>query len=55
VAMLLVVPREEVLAVHARRLDRGEPTREAGPVLQRLELRLTVIRNSYLGSRDQRP
>ena len=40
VAMLIVVPREEVLAVHARRLDRGEPAGEVGPVLQRLELRL---------------
>src|SRR6202171_4071368 len=38
--MLLVVPREELLAVHARRLDRGEPAGEVGPVLQRLELRL---------------
>ena len=40
VAMLIVVPREEVLAVHARRLDRGEPAGEVGPVFQRLELRL---------------
>src|ERR1700758_794882 len=40
VAMLIVVPREEVLAVGTRRLDRGEPAGEVGPVLQRLELRL---------------
>src|SRR5260370_39726383 len=40
VAMFLVVPREEVLAVHTCRLDGGEPAGEVGPVLQRLELRL---------------
>src|SRR5436305_1558070 len=40
VAMLVVVPGEEVYAVQPCGLDRGEPVGEVGPVLQRLELRL---------------
>jgi len=42
VAMLAVVPVEEPLAVRAGVLDRAEPLREVGPVLQGLELRLGV-------------
>ena len=42
VAVLVVVPGEEFLAVRAGGLDRGEPGGEARPVLQRLELRLGV-------------
>ena len=40
VAMLVVVPTEEDLAVPPSGFDRGEPVGEVGPVLQRLELRL---------------
>ena len=40
VAVLGVVPGEEVLAVGARVLDRAEAVGEIGPVLERLELRL---------------
>src|SRR6185436_15903747 len=42
VSMLGVVPAEEVLAEGARFLDRGEAVREAGAVLQGLELGLGV-------------
>ena len=38
VAMLVVVPGEEFLAVRAGGLDGGEPGGEAGPVLEGLEL-----------------
>ena len=40
VAMFIVVPTEEGLAVPAGVLDRTEPAGEVGPVLQRLELGL---------------
>ncbi len=39
VAMLVVVPAEEELAVPTGGLDRVEPVGEVWPVLQRLELR----------------
>ena len=42
VAVLVVVPGEEVLAVRPGSLDRGEPGGECRPVFQRLELRLGV-------------
>ena len=42
VAVLVVVPGEEVLAVRPGGLDRGEPGGEGRPVLQGLELRLGV-------------
>ena len=42
VAVLGVVPAEEVLAEGSGLLDRGEAVREAGAVLQGLELRLGV-------------
>ena len=42
VAMLVVVPVEELLAVRAGVLDRAEPLREVGSALQGLELRLGV-------------
>ena len=42
VAVLVVVPGEEVLAVGAGVLDRGEAAGEVGPVLEGLELRLGV-------------
>src|SRR5207237_6826436 len=42
VAVVGVVPAEEVLAEDPGLLDRGEAVREAGPVLQGLELRLGV-------------
>src|ERR687885_180601 len=41
-AMLLVVPGKEDLAVGPGGLDRGELAGEVGPVLQGLELRLGV-------------
>src|SRR3954447_16390456 len=47
-AMLVVVPAEEVHAVRSRGFDRGESGGEVGPVLQRLELRFAervVIRD----------
>ena len=40
VAMFEVVPGKEPLAVRAGVLDRAEPLRKVGPVLQGLELRL---------------
>ena len=40
VAMFIVVPTEEALAVQSSFLDRAEPAGEVGPVLQRLELGL---------------
>jgi hypothetical protein len=42
VAVLVVVPGEEVLAVLAGGLDGAETGREPGPVFQGLELRLRV-------------
>jgi hypothetical protein len=42
VAVLVVVPAEEVLAVRPGGLDRGEAAGEAGPVFQGLELGLGV-------------
>src|SRR5664280_41403 len=42
VPVLVVVPAEEGLTVHASRFDRGEAGGEVGPVLQRLELGLGV-------------
>jgi hypothetical protein len=42
VAVLVVVPAEEFLAVRPGGLDRGEPGGERRPVLQGLELRLGV-------------
>jgi hypothetical protein len=39
-AMAVVVPGEELLAVGARILDATESLREVGPVLESLELRL---------------
>jgi hypothetical protein len=44
--MFIVVPAEEDLAVQSGGLDRVEPAWEVGPVLQRLELGLAVIRSS---------
>ena len=46
VAMFIVVPTEEDLAVSSGVFDRAEPTGEIGPVLQRFELGLAVIPNS---------
>ena len=46
VAMFIVVPSEEDLAVSSGVFDRAEPAGEVGPVFQRLELGLAVIRNS---------
>ena len=40
VAMFIVIPTEEDLAVQSSFLDRAEPAGEVGPVLQRLELGL---------------
>ena len=42
VAVLVVVPAEEFLAVRPGGLDRGEAGRESRPVLQGLELRFGV-------------
>ena len=42
VAVLVVVPAEELAAERARVLDRVEPSGKARPVLERLELRLRV-------------
>src|SRR5450759_1295611 len=42
VPVLVFVPAEEGLTVHASRFDRGEAGGEVGPVLQRLELGLGV-------------
>ncbi len=42
IAMFVVVPAKERLAVHPGRLDRGEAGGKVGPVLQRLELGLGV-------------
>jgi transposase InsO family protein len=51
-AVFVVIPREEDLAVQSGGLDRVEPAGEVGPVLQRLELGLRVIRrlNADAGS-----
>jgi hypothetical protein len=42
VTVVVVVPAEEVLAVRAGGLDRGEPGRERRPVLEGLELRFRI-------------
>jgi hypothetical protein len=46
VAVFIVIPTEENLAVQSSLLDRAEPAGEVGPVLQRLKLGLAVIPNS---------
>ena len=62
VAVLVVVPVEEAPAELARLLDRVEPVRKLGPVLERLEVRLGVgvvgrgVRSAVgLGDAERRP